>query len=224
VLIKIRNSITFISIIISIICFSLCFWQIKRLHWKKDLIKNIENAYNSEPININLLKGNLINFKFKKIYSEGSFLEEKSMFLGPRTYKNKVGYNLITPFLIKNNKYILINRGWIKEKKKFENQNKNYRIEGLLKEANVKNIFTPNNSINDNLWFYINTAEMAEFTDLNFIDNVFIDLIKIDENKNLTLINSSMPKIINNHLQYSITWGILGVVFLFMNYIYIKKR
>ena len=60
--------------------------------------------------------------------------------------------------------------------------------------------------------------------DLNFIDNVFIDLIKIDENKNLTLINSSMPKIINNHLQYSITWGILGVVFLFMNYIYIKKR
>ena len=65
---------------------------------------------------------------------------------------------------------------------------------------------------------------MAEFTDLNFIDNVFIDLIKIDENKNLTLINSSMPKIINNHLQYSITWGILGVVFLFMNYIYIKKR
>ena len=50
---------------------------------------------------------------------------------------------------------------------------------------------------------------MAEFTDLNFIDNVFIDLIKIDENKNLTLINSSMPKIINNHLKYSITWGII---------------
>ena len=72
-LIKIRNSITFISIIISIICFSLCFWQIKRLHWKKDLIKNIENAYNSEPININLLKGNLINFKFKKIYQKVLF-------------------------------------------------------------------------------------------------------------------------------------------------------
>ena len=28
----------------------------------------------------------------------------------------------------------------------------------------------------------------------------------------------------NNHLQYSITWGMLAVIFLIMNYIYLRKN
>jgi len=88
VLLKIKNPITLISIIISLICFSLSVWQIKRLQWKKELINNIENAYNSESININTLSGDLNNFKFKKVHLEGYFLGEKNMFLGPRVNKD----------------------------------------------------------------------------------------------------------------------------------------
>ena len=223
-LIKIKNSFTLISIIISLICLSLSVWQINRLQWKKDLINNIESAYNSEPININTLSGDFNNFKFKKVYLEGYFLNEKSMFLGPRTNINQVGYNLITPFLIKDNRYILINRGWIKEKIKINNQKKEYVIKGILKETNIKNIFTPNNSIKENLWFYININQMSEFTGLNLMDGVFLDLIEISPDEKFTAINSSIPKIINNHLQYAITWAMLGLLFLVMNYIYNKKN
>ena len=176
-LLKIKKPITLISIIISLICFSLSVWQIKRLQWKKDLINNIENAYNSKSININTLSGDLNNFKFKKVHLEGYFLGEKSMFLGPRVNKDQVGYNLITPFLLKDDRYILINRGWIKEKIKINNQKKEYEIKGILKEANIKNIFTPNNSIKENFWFYINVNQMSEFTGLNLTDGVYLDLI-----------------------------------------------
>ena len=143
-LLKIKKPITLISIIISLICLSLSVWQIKRLQWKKELINNIENAYNSESININTLSVDLNNFNLKKVHLEGYFLGEKSMFLGPRVNKDQVGYNLITPFLLKDDRYILINRGWIKEKIKINNQKKEYEIKGILKEANIKNIFTPN--------------------------------------------------------------------------------
>ena len=223
-LLKTKKLFTLISIIISLLCFSLSVWQIKRLYWKKDLIKNIENAYNSEPININTLSGDLNNFKFKKIYLEGYFLNEKNMFLGPRTNMNQVGYNLITPFLIKDNRYILINRGWIKEKIKIKNQKKKYLIKGILKKGNVKNIFTPNNSIKENLWFYINIDQMSEFADLIFIEDVFLDLIESRPDEKYTVINSSIPKFSNNHLQYAITWGMLSLLFLIMNYIYNKRK
>ena len=223
-LLKTKKLFTLISIIISLLCFSLCVWQIKRLYWKKDLIKNIENAYNSDPININTLGGDLNNFKFKKIYLEGYFLNEKNMFLGPRTNMNQVGYNLITPFLIKDNRYILINRGWIKEKIKIKNQKKKYLIKGILKEANVKNIFTPDNSIKENLWFYINIDQMSKFSYLKLIDGVFLDLVESRPDEKYTVINSSMPKFSNNHLQYAITWAMLGLVFLVMNYIYNKRK
>ena len=206
------------------ICFSLSIWQVKRLEWKKNLISNIEKAYNSDSININVLSGDLRNFKFKNVYLEGTFINEKSMFLGPRVNKDQVGYHLITPFLLKDGRYILTNRGWLKEIIKIREPNKEYLIKGILKESDIKNIFTPENNMEKNLWFYISTDEMSKFAGLRLVDNIFVDLIGSNPNHKLTIINSSTPKIVNNHLQYAITWAILGLLFLVMNYIYSKRH
>ena len=218
------KTITIISIIISLVCLSLSIWQFKRLKWKEELILNIERAYNSNALNLNSLSGDLRNFKFTKVDAKGLFINEKSMFLGPRVNKDKVGYNLITPFRIKNDRYILINRGWVKEKEKIGKDIKEYKLVGILKQANIKNIFTPNNSMKENMWFYINTIEMSEFSNLQLIDNVFIDIIKSTPNNDISIMNFSAPKIINNHLQYAITWAILALLFLVMNYIYCKRK
>jgi len=223
-LLKIKKTFTLVSIIISLICFSLSIWQVKRLKWKEDLISNIEKAYNSDSININMLTGDLRNFKFKNVYLEGIFINEKSMFLGPRVNKDQVGYHLITPFLFNDNRYILVNRGWLKKIIKIKEQKKEYLIKGILKESDIKNIFTPKNNMEENLWFYISTKQMSEFSKLKLVDNIFVDLIKSNSNDKLTIINSSIPKIVNNHLQYAITWAILGLLFLVMNYIYSKRH
>ena len=223
-MLKIKKTFTLVSIIISLICFSLSIWQVKRLEWKKNLISNIEKAYNSDSININVLSGDLRNFKFKNVYLEGTFINEKSMFLGPRVNKDQVGYHLITPFLLKDGRYILTNRGWLKEVIKIREPNKEYLIKGILKESDIKNIFTPKNNMEKNLWFYISTDEMSKFAGLRLEDNIFVDLIGSNPNHKLTIINSSTPKIVNNHLQYAITWAILGLLFLVMNYIYSKRH
>ena len=223
-MLKIKKTFTLVSIIISLICFSLSIWQVKRLEWKKNLISNIEKAYNSDSININVLSGDLRNFKFKNVYLEGTFINEKSMFLGPRVNKDQVGYHLITPFLLKDGRFILINRGWLKEIIKIKEQKEMYLIKGILKESDIKNIFTPKNNIKENLWFYISTKQMSEFSAIKLVDNIFVDLIESNPKDKFTIINSSMSKIVNNHLQYAITWAILGLLFLVMNYIYSKRQ
>ena len=223
-LLKIKKTFTLISIIISLICFSLSVWQVKRLKWKEDLISNIEKAYNTDSININKLTGDLKNFKFKNVYLEGIFINEKSMFLGPRVNKDQVGYHLISPFLLKDGRYILTNRGWLKEIIKIKEQKKEYLIKGILKESDIKNVFTPKNNMEKNLWFYISTKQMSEFSEIKLVDNIFVDLIESNPSDKLTIINSSIPKIVNNHLQYAITWAILGLLFLVMNYIYSKRH
>ena len=222
-LLKTKKTFTLISIIISLICFSLSIWQVKRLKWKEDLISNIEKAYNTDSININKLTGDLKNFKFKNVYLEGIFINEKSMFLGPRVSKDQVGYHLISPFLLKDGRYILTNRGWLKEIIKIKEQKKEYLIKGILKESDIKNVFTPKNNMEKNLWFYISTKQMSEFSEIKLVDNIFVDLIESNPSDKLTIINSSIPKIVNNHLQYAITWAILGLLFLVMNYIYSKR-
>ena len=49
---KNRYSITILTIILSLTCLSLSFWQFKRLNWKKNLIENLDLAYESSPANI----------------------------------------------------------------------------------------------------------------------------------------------------------------------------
>mgnify|MGYP003718545719 CR=1 FL=1 len=90
--------ITLFSLIISLICFCLSNWQVKRLFWKSDLINSLELAYKSSPANINNLYADLQEFKYKKILVEGTFIN-KNMYLEPRTYNGQVGFNLISPFL-----------------------------------------------------------------------------------------------------------------------------
>ena len=65
---------------------------------------------------------------------------------------------------------------------------------------------------------------MSEFADLIFIEDVFLDLIESRPDEKYTVINSSIPKFSNNHLQYAITWGMLSLLFLIMNYIYNKRK
>ena len=146
------------------------------------------------------------------------------MFLGPRVNKDQVGYHLISPFLLKDGRYNLTNRGWLKEIIKIKEQKKEYLIKGILKESDIKNVFTPKNNMEKNLWFYISTKQMSEFSEIKLVDNIFVDLIESNPSDKLTIINSSIPKIVNNHLQYAITWAILGLLFLVMNYIYSKRH
>ena len=71
--------ITLFSLIISLICFCLSAWQVKRLFWKSDLINSLELAYKSSPANINNLYGDLREFKYKKILVEGTFINKKRL-------------------------------------------------------------------------------------------------------------------------------------------------
>ena len=126
--------------------------------------------------------------------------------------------------MFEDRRYILINRGWLKEIIKIKEQKKEYLIKGILKESDIKNVFTPKNNMEKNLWFYISTKQMSEFSEIKLVDNIFVDLIESNPSDKLTIINSSIPKIVNNHLQYAITWAILGLLFLVMNYIYSKRQ
>lgn len=216
--------ITLFSLIISLICFCLSGWQVKRLFWKSNLIDNLELAYKSSPTNINNLYVDLQEFKYKKILVEGAFIN-KNMYLEPRVYNGQVGFNLVSPFLLKDGRIILIDRGWIREKKFSNDGNeKNVFLQGILKKSGKTNFFTPANVPKDNSWFYVDISQMSEYVGLNLINGVFLELINEDSFNNYPITKKPKVELPNNHLQYAITWTILGFIFLVMNYIYLRRN
>jgi len=196
---------------------SLGSWQIVRLNWKNNLILEIENSLKNPPVE--LTQSNKENYL--KIKTSGSIDFDKQIYLYNLNDKGTPGFEVINPILIDNKNY-LINRGWIPFEKKgskeinfFDENN----IVGTLKLRGKKNIFKPNNDIEENYWFSLNRDDILKFTGKEFSEY----LIYLGENYELPKPKKITANISNNHKKYAITWFSLAISILLL-YLYFRKK
>ena len=206
-----------VFLFITLFC-SLGTWQLYRLQWKQDLISQISEGLKSNPIQYS----KNIKKNYQKVTLIGEYDFKNQIYLYSLNSKGQPGFDVVTPFQTTSKENVLVNRGWIKKElkndPKIDYSTKN--ITGMLRKANQKNIFTPDNEISKNIWFSINLEDLRKITDKKF--NKFIVYledknIKIPEPKKITV---DVP---NNHLKYAITWYSISISILFY-YLYFRKK
>ena len=105
-----------ISFIVACICFILLgFWQLDRANEKNSKNSNytLRQADNSIDLNKELSIENEESLLWRRTKVNGSFLNKKSIILDNQILNKIAGFNVLTPFQVKNSQYIvLINRGW----------------------------------------------------------------------------------------------------------------
>ena len=209
-----------IFVFFSIILFcSLGTWQIYRLQWKLNLINEINNGLNSQPVFYS--NANVINYQ--KVKFNGVFDFKKQIFLYSLNNKGVPGFDIITPIKTNSNEILLVNRGWIKKDLK-GNKNidniKSKSFEGIVKKITKPNLFKPENDIKNNIWYSLKLEDLENFTgyELNnfvlFLQNGQNNLV---QNKNVT------PDLPNNHLKYAITWYSVALSIL-LYFLYFRKK
>ena len=158
----------FVFLFISLFCF-LGTWQLYRLQWKQDLINQISEGLNSNPIQYS----KNIKKNYQRVILSGEYNFKNQIYLYSLNEKGQPGFDVVTPFETKNKDNILINRGWIKKefKNNFEINTPSKNITGMLRRANRKNVFTPDNDIKENIWFSINLEDVKN------IDKRFREII-----------------------------------------------
>ena len=192
-------------------------WQIIRLNWKNNLILEIENSLKNPPVE--LAQSNKENFL--KIKTSGSIDFDKQIYLYNLNESGTPGFEVINPIVIDDENY-LINRGWIPFEKKgtqeinvFDQKN----IIGTLKLQGKKNIFKPDNDLEENYWFSLNREDILEFTGKNFSKYI----IYLDGNYQFPKPKKITANISNNHQKYAITWFSLALSILLL-YLYFRKK
>ena len=192
-------------------------WQIVRLSWKNNLILEIENSLKNPPSE--LAQSNKVNYL--KIKTSGSIDFDKQIYLYNLNENGTPGFEVINPIIIDNENF-LINRGWIPFEKKnteeinFINQN---NIIGTLKLQSKKNIFKPDNNIEENYWFSLNREDILKFTGKEFSKYI----IYLDGNYQSPKPKKITANISNNHKKYAITWFSLALSILLL-YLYFRKK
>ena len=105
-----------------------------------------------------------------KIKTSGSIDFEKQIYLYNLNESGTPGFEVINPLIIDSKNY-LINRGWIPFEKKNSKEIYDFdesNIIGTLKSQGRKNIFKPDNDIEENYWFSLDRDDILEFTGKKF--------------------------------------------------------
>ena len=192
-------------------------WQIVRLNWKLSLISEIENSLKNPPVE--LAQSNKKNYL--KIKTSGSIDLDKQIYLYNLNDNGTPGFEVINPILIDEENF-LINRGWIPfEKKNTEEINffDENNIIGTLKLQGRKNIFKPDNEIEENYWFSLNREDILKFTGKEFSEYI----IYLDGKYQFPKPKKITSNISNNHKKYAITWFSLAISILLL-YLYFRKK
>ena len=192
-------------------------WQIVRLNWKLSLISEIENSLKNPPVE--LAQSNKKNYL--KIKTSGSIDLDKQIYLYNLNDNGTPGFEVINPILI-NEENFLINRGWIPfEKKNTEEINffDENNIIGTLKLQGRKNIFKPDNEIEENYWFSLNREDILKFTGKEFSEYI----IYLDGKYQFPKPKKITANISNNHKKYAITLFSLAISILLL-YLYFRKK
>ena len=209
-----------IFVFFSIIIFcSLGTWQVYRLQWKLDLISEINNGLNSEPV----FYSNKKITNYQKVKFDGIFDFEKQIYLYSLNSSGVPGYDVITPIKINSNEILLVNRGWIKNNLKSEkniNKIKSQFYEGIIKKITKPNIFKPENDIKNNIWYSLKLEDLQNFTGYKL--NNFVLFL---QNSQTNLVKNKIvsPDLPNNHLKYAITWYSVALSIL-LYFLYFRKK
>ena len=196
---------------------SLGSWQIIRLNWKNNLILEIENSLKNQPVE--LKRSKLENYL--KIKTSGKVYFDKQIYLYNLNDGGTPGFEVVSPILVENENYLL-NRGWIPFEKKFSgeiNKLDETNIIGTLKLQGRKNIFKPDNDIDENYWFSLNRDDILKFTGKKFSKYI----IYLDGDYKFPKPKKITTNISNNHKKYAITWFSLALSILLL-YLYFRKK
>lgn len=190
-------------------------WQVQRLNWKTDLINEIETAKKNSPLTDKDLPTSEAEWKEKNFWPvklSGTWDHSIEYHLAPRYYKSRLGYHLVQPFILRDKRVVLVNRGWIPAANK-EIETRPHSIGvgrgtviGLIRYGSERNPFTPENQKEKNVWFGRDVKEMADFYEVKNVLPAMVDAIGEQDVQKLPIPSDGAIHLRNDHATYIFTW------------------
>ena len=196
---------------------SLGTWQMQRKAWKEGLLAKIDARIHAEPVPLQRvvsLFGRGEDVEYMHVLARGRFLHDKERYLYAPTPGGQ-GWHVYTP-LETGGQIVWVNRGLVLDPQKAPATRQAAQIEGetevrgLVRVPGRKALFTPENDVQHNLWYW---PDLGAMTASAFPSGTLTALpFAIDADAEpappggppkggVTRIN--LP---NRHLEYALTW------------------
>ena len=136
---KSRQAATIFYMFFSIVFVILGFWQISRGNEKTEIIEAFELQQTGQAI-----KYSEDSQQWERVYISGKLDDERIIYLDNVIHKGILGFKVLAPVFIEDNKIMLVDFGWIKQPKSRDqvrfvsiSGNKNISVSGVLESPEM---------------------------------------------------------------------------------------
>jgi len=107
-----RYSLTLFTVMTLALFLTLGFWQLARAKEKTLLLQTYESRLHAAPIPLEQLPKNT-DLRYHRVQISGRLANAHNIFIDNKIHNHRLGYEVVTPFLLDNGGIVLVNRGWV---------------------------------------------------------------------------------------------------------------
>lgn len=219
------------------ILLSLGTWQVRRLHWKEQLLADIAERRAAKPASlaeIEALAARGEDVDYRAMTVSGRFVNNKERHFFA-TYRGQTGFYVYTPLLMADGRFLFVNRGFVP----YENKEPEMRMQGQLtgqvtvnglaraKLAEKPSSIVPDNDPAKNIFYWKDLDAMAATTGLSSAEVVsfFMDADATRNPAGMPIGGVTQFELPNNHLQYALTWyGLAAALVAVAGTMWLRRR
>lgn len=195
-------------------------WQLQRLAWKEELIERISERLQKAPVEFaDALKQRAAGEEvdFLRVKLRGTYKHARGQYFYALN-KGEFGWRLLTPLKLETGQPILVDRGFLPDPQKpvaAPATSGPVDVVGALRlDYLPKEMFTPDNNVSANSWYWFDVAALRKATDTSNLAPMVVQLDTPDHPGQWPVATALSPNLPNKHFGYALTWFGLAITLL----------
>ncbi len=191
-------------------------WQIKRMHWKNEIIEQIEQGAKPTPAQNTSLRhwaSHIKQYSYQAFTLTGHFIPGTLTHVGPKTHQERNGFHLYALFQPLGQRALWINCGWhANQVGELFKEKHEHRLTLRFMAAPEPGFFTPKNVIDKNQWYWADIVALTQSKALHTkaYRTCYASLMDCSPPVPIATIPwSPLPP--NKHKEYALTWFLLAL-------------
>jgi surfeit locus 1 family protein len=184
-------------------------WQVQRRAWKLDLIARVDARLHAKPGPAPFGKMISKQDEYRRVTVSGRFLVGKDALVQASTIRGP-GWWVMTPLATEEGT-VLVNRGYVPERKSPATPASAVTIVGLLRPTEPAGGFLRSNDPIADRWYSRDVIAIAQRSGIA-VEPYFIDAQAGPERSGQPIGGLTVVTFTNNHLAYALTWYTLAIM------------
>ena len=202
-----------VFVLLALLCVRLGVWQEARAEFKTQLQSHFDNAGASHE----LAPGETLNV-WQRVAVRGTWMAEATVFLDNRVHAGQPGYEVLTPFKLRDGRVLIVNRGWVvaglhrEVLPKIASAAGELKLDGLLQQPDLKGYRLDNGQETGQVWQRADPAHFAAR-----ISGTPESLVLYQESASEDGLLRDWPRPdfgVDKHKAYALQWFVFALMFL----------